>query len=179
MKCIDKLMITQKLLGIVVALFVASHLSAQTPGKQDIEAAKQEYERAVPPGNEKARLTYVSKLAQIADRFVSEYRRGQRNDEAMSAINSELQKHPAPRDIDSKKLSQLLIGKWESPRRTYIYRANGKSGTEGGPVTGNWRITGNQLIEGDAGGTIILLNSDYLIYSKKDSVFFHSRVKEQ
>src|SRR4030088_1180799 len=106
MKCIDKLMITQKLLGIVVALFVASHLSAQTPGKQDIEAAKQEYERAVPPGNEKARLTYVSKLAQIADRFVSEYRRGQRNDEAMSAINSELQKHPAPRDIDSKKLSQ-------------------------------------------------------------------------
>jgi hypothetical protein len=182
MKCIDKLMITQKLLGIVVALFVASHLSAQTPGKQDIEAAKQEYERAVPPGNEKARLTYVSKLAQIANRLVTDYRqggRGQRQEELMTTINSELQKHLAPRDIDSKKLSQLLIGKWVSPRRTYIYRANGKSGIEGGPVTGNWRITGNQLIEGDAGGTIILLNSDYLIYSKKDSVFFHSRVKEQ
>lgn len=180
MKCLDKLMITQKLLGIVVALFVASHLSAQTPSKQDIEAAKQEYERAVPPGNEKARLTYVSKLAQIADRFVSEYRRGQRNDETMNAINSELQKHPAPRDIDSKKLTQLLVGKWESPRRTYVFRADGKWGSEEGsvPVASNWRIQGNQLIEDGSYGTIILLNRDYFIYAKGDAVFFHSRVKE-
>jgi hypothetical protein len=179
MKCIDKLMITQKLLGIVVALCVASHLSAQTPGKQDIEAAKQEYERAVPPGNEKARLTYVSKLAQIANRFVSEYRQsGQRNDELMSEINSELQKHPAPRDIDSEKLKQLLVGKWKSPRRTYVFRADGKWGNEDGPISDNWQISGNELIEGSSRGTIILLNSDYFIYSEKGSVFFHSRVKE-
>jgi hypothetical protein len=170
--------IAQKLLGVAVALFVAGHLSAQTPSKQDIEAARQEYEQAVPPGNEKARLTYVTKLAQIADRLVSEYRRsGQRNDELMGAINSELQKHPAPKDIDSKKLSQLLVGKWESPRRTYVYRANGKCGTEDGPISGNWQIQGNQLIQGDLSGPIILLNQDYFIYSSRGSVFFHSRVK--
>ena len=156
--------------------------AAQTPDKQDIEAAKHEYEQAVPPGNEKARLTYVSKLAQFSDRLVSEYRRGQRNDDLMTAINSELQKHPAPRDIDSKKLAQLLVGKWESPRRTYVFRANGKWGNEDGPVDTNWRVQGNQIVSGEgktaSRSTIILLNSDYLIYTERGDVFFHSRVKE-
>lgn len=97
----------------------------------------------------------------------------------MSAINSELQKHPAPKNIDSKKLSQLLVGKWESPRRTYLFRANGKWGNEDGPVDGSWRIQGNQLIEDGSRGTIILLNDKYFIYSGgHDAVFFHSRVKE-
>jgi len=70
------------------------------------------------PGNEAARLAYITKLAKIADRLVSESRRGQRHDELMGAINSELQKHPAPKETDSKKLRQLLVGKWESPRRS-------------------------------------------------------------
>jgi hypothetical protein len=96
----------------------------------------------------------------------------------MGAINSELQRHPAPKDIDSKKLRQLLVGKWESPRHTYVYRANGKCGTEDGPISGNWRIQGNQLIQGDLSGPIILLNQDYFIYSSRGSVFFHSRVKD-
>jgi len=132
----------------------------------------------VPPGNEATRLTYVTKLAQIADRLVSDYQRGQRHDELMGAINSELQKHPAPKDIDSKKLSQLLVGKWESPRRTYVYRANGKRGTEDGPISGNLRIQGKQLIQGDLSGPIILLNQNYFIYSSRGSVFFHSRVRD-
>jgi hypothetical protein len=37
----------------------------------------------------------------------------------------------------------------------------------------------NQLIRGDLSGPIILLNQDYFIYSSRDSVFFHSRVKER
>ena len=138
--------------------------------------AKQDYEQS--SHDDAARVTYVTKLAQIADRLVSEYRSGQRNDELMGAINSELQKHPAPKDIDSKKLRQLLVGKWESPRHTYVFRANGKCGTEGGAIDGNWRIQGSQLIQGDLSGPIILLNQDYFIYSSRGSVFFHSRVKE-
>jgi hypothetical protein len=134
--------------------------------RQDFEAAKQEYEQS--SHDEAARLTYVTKLAKIADPLVSEYRQsGQRRDDLMGAINSELQKHPAPKDIDSKKLTRLLVGKWESPRRTYVYRAHG-----------NWRIEGNQLIQGDSSGPIILLNQDYFIYSSRGAVFFHSRVKE-
>jgi hypothetical protein len=97
----------------------------------------------------------------------------------MSAINSELQKHPAPKDVNSNELSQLLVGKWESPCRTYLFRANGKWGNEDGSVDGNWRIQGNQLIEDGLRGTIILLNDKYFIYSGgHDAVFFHSRVTE-
>lgn len=170
-------MMIRTLVGIVVAILVAGGVSTQAAEKQEFDAAKKEYEQS--SRDETARLTYVTKLAQIADRLVSEYRQsGQRNDELMGAINSELQEHPAPKDIDSKKLRQLLVGKWESPRRTYVFRANGKWGTEGGAMDGNWRIEGNQLIEGVERGPIILLNHDYFIYSSRDAVFFHSRVKE-
>jgi uncharacterized repeat protein (TIGR03803 family) len=148
-----------------------------SPEKRDFELARLEYERS--SRDEAARVAYVTKLAQIADRLVSDYRAsGHRNDEMMTAINSKLEKHPAPKDVDSKKLRQLLIGKWASPRHTYVYLANGKCGTEDGPISGNWRIQGNQLIQGDLSGPIILLNQDYFIYSSRDSVFFHSRVKE-
>jgi hypothetical protein len=175
-------MIMRKLVGIV-AILIAGGVSTQAAEKQEFEAAKQEYEQAVPPGNEKARLNYVTKLAQIAEPLVTEYRgTGKRNDELMSAINSELQKHPAPKDIDSKKLSQLLVGRWESPRHTYVFRANGKWGSEDGPVDTSWRVQGNQIVWGEgkkaSRSTIVLLNSEYLIYSEKDAILFHSRVKE-
>ncbi len=142
------------------------------------KAAKQEYEQS--SHDETARLTYVTKLARIADPLVAEYRQsGRRHDEVMTVINSEWKKHPAPRDIDSKKLRQLLVGKWDSPRRTYVFRADGKCGVEDGPISGNWRIEGNQLIQGDSSGTIILLNDNYFIYAgDHDAVFFHTRVKE-
>ena len=151
---------------------------AVSPEQRDFEAAKQEYEQS--PHDETARLTYVTKLAQIADPLVAEYRQsGRRHDEVITVINSEWKKHPAPRGIDSKKLRQLLVGKWDSPRRTYVFRADGKCGAEDGPISGNWRIDGNQLIQGDSSGTIILLNDDYFIYAgDHDAVFFHTRVKE-
>ena len=151
---------------------------AVSPQQRDLEAAKQEYEQS--SHDEAARLTYVTKLARIADPLVAEYRQsGRRHDEVMTVINSEWKKHPAPRDIDSKKLRQLLVGKWDSPRRTYVFRADGKCGAEDGPISGNWRIEGNQLIQGDSSGTIILLNDDYFIYAgDHEAVFFHTRVKE-
>jgi|SRR5882724_904217 len=164
------------LIGSILVI-LAVKVSVAEQDRREFETAKAEYEQS--SHGEAARVIYVTKLAQIADRLVSEYRRsGQRDDELMGVINSELQKHPAPKDIDSKKLRQLLVGKWESPRRTYVFRANGKCGSEDGPISGNWRIQGNQLIQGDLSGPIILLNQDYFIYSSRGSVFFHSRVKE-
>jgi hypothetical protein len=166
------------LLILVVVTLSASITSAEDI-QRDIDVAKQEYEHSTPAGNEKARQTYVGKLAQIADKLVSRYREsGERNDKVMTAINAELQKHPLPSNSDAQKLSHLLVGKWESPRRVYVFRADGKYGTEDGPITSSWKIKGNQLIEGNSRGTIILLNSDYFIYSEGDAVFFHSRVKE-
>jgi hypothetical protein len=90
-------------------------------------------------------------------------------------VNSELRKHPAPAKSDSKELSRVLVGSWQSPRRVYIFRANGKWGSEDGPVSSSWRISGNQLI---GCGTIILIDQHYFIYSDKDSVFFHIRADE-
>jgi hypothetical protein len=56
--------------------------------------------------------------------------------------------------------------------------ANGKTGTEGGPLSGHWGIEGNRLIAGGASGAIILLDPNYFIYRDRDTVFFQSRVKE-
>jgi hypothetical protein len=90
---------------------------AVSPPQRDFEAAKREYEQS--PHDETARLTYMTKLARIADPLIAEYRQsGRRHDEVMTVINSEWKKHPAPRDIDSKKLRQLLVGKWDSPLAT-------------------------------------------------------------
>jgi hypothetical protein len=93
-------------------------------------------------------------------------------------VNSELRKHPAPAKSDSKELSRVLVGSWQSPRRVYIFRANGKWGSEDGPVSSSWRISGNQLIEDGSRGAIILIDHHYFIYSENDSVFFHLRVDE-
>jgi hypothetical protein len=177
MKSMNESTVTRKLVGMVLTILVAGGVSTRATEKPDFDAAKQEYEQS--SHDEAARVTYVTKLAKVAGRLVSQYRRsGQRNDEVMGAINSELEKHPAPKNVDSKRLRQLLIGRWESPRRTYIYRENGKCGSEDGPISGDWRIQGNQLLQGDLSGPIILLNEDYFIYSSRGSVFFHSRVKE-
>ena len=121
----------------------------------------------------------VTKVAQAADKLVTEYRAsGSRNDDLMGVINSELKRHPAPNNVDVKNLSQLLIGKWNSPRRTYVFQANHRWGTEGGSLDGHWRIRENKLVEDGSQGTIILLNRDYFIYMEGDAVAFHSRVKE-
>ena len=120
----------------------------------------------------------LEKLAQIADKLVSAYREhGDRNDEALGAIWTELKKHPLPPDSDSKKLTKLLVGKWDSPRRTYVFKANGKYGSEDGSINRNWKIEGNQLIEDDSRSTILLLNSKYFIYTDGNDVFFHSRAR--
>lgn len=152
----------------------ASPETAETP---EFEAAKQEYEQS--PPDESARSAYVTKLAKIRERQIQNYwKTGDKNFDSATEINEELRKHPAPANSDSKKLSQLLVGKWQSPRRVYIFRANGKWGSEDGPVNSNWRINGNQLIKDGSRGGIILLSSDYFIYAEKDAVFFHARVNE-
>jgi hypothetical protein len=146
---------------------------------QDIAAATQACEQNATARDMGARQMCVEKLAQIADRLIGRYREnGERNDEAMTEINAELKKHPLPADSDSRKLTKFLIGKWDSPRHTYIFNANGKYGVEDGSINRSWQIKGNQLIENDSRGTIILLNSKYFIYAEGDGVFFHSRAKD-
>jgi len=174
MKAMNRSIIIRTVVGIVVLILIAGGISTQAAEKEDFEAAKKEYQAS--SHDEAARVTYVTKLAQLK---VELLKVPNEQDDLKRAINSECQKLPYPKDVDSKKLKQLIVGTWASPRRHYVYLANGKWGQEGGAITGNWRIQGNQLIQGDVmNEPIILLNQDYFIYSSRDSVFFHSRVNE-
>jgi hypothetical protein len=147
--------------------------------EKDIENARSEYEQTSSAEGEAARLRYVTKLADIYYRFLKNYwATGDKSASYVNVVIAELRKHPAPKDANSKELSQLLVGKWQSPRRTYVFRANGKWGNEDGPVSGNWRIQGNQLNEDGMLRTIVLINSDYFIYADKGDVFFHARVRD-
>ena len=140
-------------LSLTAVCFFSITFIALGGAQEDFEATRTAYEHS--SHDEQARLTYVTKLAEIASPLVTEYRQsGHRNDELMGEINSELQKHPAPKDSDSEKLKQLLIGKWESPRRIYVFLADGKWGNEDGPVSDNWRISGNDQLKVAAAGQL-------------------------
>jgi hypothetical protein len=104
-----------------IFVILAVKLSA-AEDRREFETGKTEYEQG--SSDETARLTYVTELAQIADRLVGNTGVASENDELLGAINSELQKHPAPKDIDSKKLSQLLVSKRDYSNRTIGITSN-------------------------------------------------------
>ncbi len=172
--------IARRTLGAALAVFLVGQTCAMAGDAEEVRQAKLEYEQARPRDAEAARLAYVTRLAKIADRLITHYRQsGQRNDDIMTTINAEWIKHPAPPNSDSEKMSQLLIGKWESPRRTYVFRRDGKYGSEDGSVDTPWKVRGNKIIFGSSDkAIIILLDSDFLIYAEKGTPFFHSRVKD-
>jgi hypothetical protein len=178
----------RKLSTAFVAIILATTAIANEP--KELEAARREYEQSVPHGSEVARTRYVTKLAAIVHGFVKEYRKTgvPKNADYVGAINAELRRHPAPADSDSKKLSQLLAGKWESPRHEYLFRKDGTYSMlplEEGAAHGRWRIEGNQYIENSATEpprvsryTLILLNAEYFVFSDKDGVFFEARMSK-
>ena len=75
---------------------------------QAFEKTKQDYGKISHP-SEAARADYITRLVRLREEAVrlSAY--------TWQAIDAEIKQHPAPKDSDSKALSDLLIGKWESP----------------------------------------------------------------
>jgi hypothetical protein len=145
----------------------------------EFDAAWVAYNETVGTQGETARLRYVTKLGDIYyARLKNYWASGDQNEALTTQVYNELRSHPAPPNSNSIEWIRLLLGKWQSPRRIYVFRSNGKCGTQDGAINTPWRISGNQLIQGNSRGIIILLNSDYLIYSEGDSVFFHARVKD-
>lgn len=166
-------------LAIVTAILLMSAAVVLAEDiNQQIAAATQSCRQDALAGNEIARYTCAARLAAIADKFVTAYREhGDRDDDGLHAIWTELKKYSMPANSDSKKLSTQLVGRWNSPRRIYVFKPDGKYGSEDGPIDRTWKIQGNQLIESDGRGTLILLDSKYFIYTEGGQVFFHSRVK--
>ena len=150
--------------------------------------AKAAYEQAVRQKKPDARQTYINKLAEILDddmlKFLTE---GDRSASAqLKRIYAELKKFPAPANSDSRALTKLRAGKWESPRHQYLYRANGTWSMlplEPGVTAGHWRIEGNRYFDGVDSRfkpadhyTIILLDKNYFIFMDSNTVFFEHRL---
>jgi hypothetical protein len=70
---------------------------------------KRQYGKISHP-SEAIRSDYITRLVRLREEAAC------RKTDAWQVIDAEIKQHPVPSDSDSKTLSNLLIGKWESPR---------------------------------------------------------------
>jgi hypothetical protein len=145
-----------------------------------LEQIKRDYNKTFRP-SEAARSAYVTRLVRLREEA------SRANNYTWQAIDDEIKQHPAPSDSNSKALSSLLVGKWESPRHDYLYRADGTwtmLPVEPDITHGTWRIEGNQLFDAVATDppqtsqhTIILITKRDFVFSDGDIVFYETRLK--
>jgi hypothetical protein len=145
--------------------------TAEVPG---FEAAKAEYQAS--SHDETARMRYVTRLADLRDQVMRIY--SETGDKAAAydqtaPIDRELRKHPMPQSVDSRKLKQLLIGQWDSPRHTYVFRADNTYGVSD-EQRDKWRIEGNEFIDDLSRGPIILLDRNHFIYDFGQGVMVYT-----
>ena len=154
-----------------------SQSNDQTSVAPDLHAAKADYEAS--SHDETARVRYVTKLAAMLGQGMEYWwrthdRMGGPN---LDGVAEELRKHPMPRNVDSRKLSQLLVGEWQSPRHTYAFRADGTYGVAD-EQRDNWRIDGNEYIDDVSRGPIILIDDTYFVYAEGQGVAFYMRAND-
>jgi hypothetical protein len=145
-----------------------------------LQRAKRDYENIFHP-SEADRSNYITSLVRLREKATD----GKTYD--WQAIGAEIKQHPAPDDSDSKALSGLLAGQWESPRHDYLYRADGTwtmLPIEDGITHGNWRIEGNQYFDSAATEpplnsqyTIILITKKDFVFTDQTDVFYETRLK--
>jgi hypothetical protein len=135
----------------------------------------------IPHPSEAARSDYITRLIRLRELAV------RLKIDAWQAIDAEIRQHPAPGDSDGKALSKLLVGKWESPRHDYLYRADGTwtmIPVEPDITHGTWRIDGNQYFDTAATDspqttqyTIILITRQNFVFTDHEIVFYETRLK--
>jgi uncharacterized repeat protein (TIGR03803 family) len=156
----------------------SSRSDEETLDVPGLKAAKAEYEAS--SRHEAARIRYVTKLADMSAQLTPKILHNPDVDAKVAyanqagAIEEELRKHPMPRNVDSRKLSQLLIGEWESPRHTYVFRADGTYGVAD-EQRAKWRIDGNECIDDVSRGPIVLLDHNYFFYACGQGVIIYTR----
>jgi tetratricopeptide (TPR) repeat protein len=185
----ETLMVTTYESGAMEIVSQKEQISKRNSGRSDegrsdypcLEAAKSEYEAS--SRDEAARLRYVTKLAQM-DAQMTPYIMHNPDLDAKEAyanqagaIQDELRKHPTPRNVDSRKLSQLLVGEWASPRHVYAFRADGTYGVSD-EQRDKWRIEGNEYIDDVSRGPIILVDRNYFIYAFGQGVMVYTRAND-
>jgi hypothetical protein len=157
----------------------SSHSDKETSDYPCLEAAKAEYEAS--SRDEAARVRYVTKLAKM-DAQMTPYIMHNPDLDAREAyanqagaIGEELLRHPMPPNMDSRKLSQLLVGEWAGCRHGYVFRADGTYGMIDTDQREKWRIDGNEYIDDVSRGPIILLDRNYFIYACGQGVTTYER----
>ena len=150
------------------------------PHVSALQKAKRDYEK-VPHPSEAARSDYITRLIRMREKAAR-----LKTDE-WQPIDAEIKRHPAP--PGSKSFSNLLVGKWQSPRHDYLFRADGTwtmlpAEEDGVQSThGRWRIEGNQFFQTAATEppesqyTIILITRKDFVFSDQTHVFYETRLK--
>jgi hypothetical protein len=151
-------------------------IRAQQPaGARHVHALgeiKHNYEKNSHP-TEAARSDYIIRLVRLREEAA------RLKTDAWQAIDAEIKLHPAPKDSDSKALSRLLVGKWESPRHDYLYRADGTwtmLPVEPDVTHGTWHIEGNQYFDTAATDPPQTTQYPVILITKRDFVFTDQEV---
>jgi hypothetical protein len=125
------------------AMFSVATLLADEP-KQLIEL-RQRFE-AIHHLSEADRVRYITALVRLRESLT------RADVDKMNAIDAEVMRHPMPPNVDSAALRKQIVGRWRSPRHSYIYRADGTwtisdDGKDGDETAlhGLWRIEGNKF----------------------------------
>jgi tetratricopeptide (TPR) repeat protein len=155
----------------------SSQPDEKTSGDFGLKAAKTEYDTS--SRDEAARIRYVTKLAGMLGKGMQYWWRthDKMGGPNLDGVEEELIKHPMPRNVDSRKLTPLLIGKWASPRHVYVFRADGTYGVAD-EQRDKWRIDRNEYIDDVSRGPIILLDRNYFIYAEGEGVAFYMRAND-
>jgi len=141
---------------------------------------KRDFAKISHPG-EAARADYVTRLIRLREDAA------RAKTDAWQAIDTEIRAHPAPSDAEGKALASRLVGEWESPRHSYLYRADGTwtmTPVEPDITHGTWRIEGNQYFSTFATDpaqttqyTIVLITKTDFVTMDDTHVFYETRLK--
>ena len=145
-----------------------------------LDEMKRDYGKISHP-SEAARSDYITRLVRLSEEAT------RTSNYTWQAIDAEIKQHPVPKDSNSKALSSLLVGKWESPRHDYLYRADGTwtmLPADPDITHGTWRIEGNQFFDTAATDPpeptqyiIILITKRDFVFTDQERVFYEKRLK--
>ncbi|MEI9896124.1 MAG: hypothetical protein WDN28_20230 [Chthoniobacter sp.] len=163
-------------LAVLFTLALATGLVAEEP--KELAVAKKEFAQ-IPHPDEAAREHYVLSLLALREKAVH-------SNGDWKAVDTELKKHPAPKDADSKALTAYRLGRWDSSRHQLLFNKNGTWSmwpVEPDVTRGAWKIAGNQFLysPGDPPPstkyTIIVLTAKKFVYTDGDMVFIENKAK--
>ncbi len=166
---------------ILAAFLVATSVAAEEP--KELRDARRQFESLRHP-SEAERVAYITRLVRLRESFTrADYKK-------MEAIDAEVIRHPMPPGVDSAELRKRMVGRWTSPRHSYLYRADGTwtmlpEFEDGLQAThGVWHIEGNKFFQNalvqppeapDTGETIITLTKTDFVWSTTKAPYYMRR----